>query len=105
MKSKKPNAWGFYDMVCNGAFEITRDDYKFSSVDDAVDQWFKTDCSPGGKKHAHMGKGSLKHKMSNHEGVGTGNAKDDAAYGSTKFRLLVEATPEEIAALAKANGK
>ncbi len=105
VKSKKPNAWGFYDMVCNGAYEITRDDYRFSTVEDAVDQWFKTDCSPGGQKHAHMGKGSLKHKLSNHEGVGTGNAKDDAAYGNTKFRLLVEATPEEIVALEKSAGK
>lgn len=31
-----------------------------------------------------------------------GGAKNDAVYGSTKFRVLVEATPEEIAEMEKA---
>ena len=103
VKSKKPNAWGLHDMVSESAFEFTRDNYQFATVEDAVDQYFPTDCSPNGKKHRHMGKGILHDKVSNHEGVG--DVKDDAKYGSTKFRLLVEATPEEIAALEKSAGK
>jgi hypothetical protein len=37
--------------------------------------------------------------VTNHERVG--GAKDDLTYGTTKFRILVEATPEEIAAMGK----
>jgi hypothetical protein len=37
--------------------------------------------------------------------VGNGVAKDDLAYGNTKFRILVEATPEEIAAMEKMEKK
>ena len=105
VKSKKPNGWGLYDMIGDGPWEITRDDYKFASLEDAVDPWFVTDCSPGGKPHKHFGKGALSCKVTNHEGVGNGNAKGDTAYETTKFRILVEATPEEIATLAKAAGK
>ncbi len=34
-----------------------------------------------------------------------GLTKDDAAYGSTKFRIAVDATPEEVAEMEKAAGK
>ena len=104
VKSKKPNAWGFYDMA-GDVYEITRDAAAFFTVDDAVDQWAVTDCSPAGKKHGHMAKGKLKNKLSNHEIAAKDNPMTDASYGSYKFRLLIEATPDEIAALAKANGK
>ena len=101
VKSKKRNAWGLYDLISDSTWEVTRDDYKFAGLEDAVDPWFVTDCSPNGKKHAHFGKGDLGFKITNHEGVGNGSAKSDAAYGNTKFRLLVEATPDEIAEMEK----
>ena len=107
VKSKKPNAWGLYDMISDLPYEMTQDSSKaFRSapygLEDAVDEYFPTDCS---KKHGHMGKGVLGFLVTNHEAVGNGAAKDDLAYGTTKFRILVEATPEEIAAMEKETKK
>jgi len=106
VKSKKPNAWGLYDMVCDSAYEMTQDAVKWrfapSGLEDAVDEYFPTDCSPGGKKHDHMGKGVLGFLITNHEWVG---GKSDLSYGTTKFRILVEATPEEIAGMEQAEKK
>ena len=98
VKSKQPNAWGLYDMI-GPAFEMTRDAFVFSRKDavDPYDSCEKAEAT--GKKHAHWGRNTVTY----HEAVG--DAKDDAAYGSTKFRVLVEATPEEIAEMEKAEKK
>ena len=48
-----------------------------------------------GKKHAHWGRNLVTY----HEGVG--ESKNDTDYGSTKVRVAVEATPEEIAEMEK----
>jgi hypothetical protein len=100
VKSKQPNAWGLYDMLNPGAFEMLRDAFVLDRRVDEVDPYFSCEKDEAaGKKHAHWGRNTVTY----HEGVG--DAKDDAAYGSTKFRVVVEATPEEIAEMEKTAGK
>ena len=78
---------------------MTRDAFVFSRKD-AVDPYDSCEkAEAASKKHAHWGRNTVTY----HEAVG--DAKDDAAYGSTKFRVLVEATPEEIAEMEKAAGQ
>lgn len=99
VKTTPPNAWGFYDLIKPigaGAYEMTSDKPVFPRKDE-VDRSYPD----------HSGK--------NRAGTGTwGNGgsefiKDGTwkGYFLTKFRVLVEATPEEIAALEKeqADGK
>ena len=100
VKSKQPNAWGLYDMLNPGAFEMTRDAFVLDRRVDEVDPYFSCEKDEAaGKKHGHWGRNTVTY----HEAVG--DAKDDAAYGSTKFRVAVEATPEEIAEMEKAAGQ
>jgi formylglycine-generating enzyme required for sulfatase activity len=103
VKSRKPNAWGLYDMV-SSVFEITCDKFVFRNTDcvDPYDSCEQAEAS--GKKHGHWDKGANSGKCVNyHEDVGTGAAKSDAEYTTTKFRVLVEATEAEIAELEKAS--
>ncbi len=96
VKSKQPNAWGLYDMISDNAYEMTRDAFVFRRMDE-VDPYYSCEKDEAaGKKHGHWGRNTVTY----HEAVG--EAKNDAEYGSTKFRVLVEATPEEIAAIEKA---
>ena len=96
VKSKQPNAWGLYDMIASSAFEMTRDKFAFSR-EDAVDPYDSCEKDEAaGRKHGHWGKNVVTY----HEGVSGG--KTDIDYGSTKIRVVVEATPEEIAAMEKA---
>ncbi|MCY3019412.1 MAG: formylglycine-generating enzyme family protein [Planctomycetota bacterium] len=99
VKSKQPNAWGLYDMIASCAFEMTRDKFAFSRQDasDPYDSCEKDEAA--GRKHAHWGRNLVTY----HEGVNGGTK--DKEYGSTKIRVVVEATPEEISALEKATGQ
>jgi len=99
VKSKQPNAWGLYDMV-SPAFEMTRDRFIVGIRIDSVDPYDSCEKDEAaGKKHAHWGRNTVTY----HEAVGGGGKDED--YGSTKFRVLVEATPEEIAGMEKAAKK
>ena len=99
VKSRQPNAWGLYDMITDRAFEMTRDKFVVGIRKDSVDPYDSCERDEAaGKKHSHWGR----NRVSYHEAVPSGGAKDDAAYGSMKFRVLVEATPEEIAEMSKA---
>ncbi|MGD0093073.1 MAG: SUMF1/EgtB/PvdO family nonheme iron enzyme [Planctomycetota bacterium] len=99
VKSKQPNAWGLYDMISDNAYEMTRDAFVFRRMDE-VDPYYSCEKDEAsGKKHGHWGRNTVTY----HEAVG--EATNDAAYGSTKFRVVVDATPEEIAEMEKAEKK
>jgi formylglycine-generating enzyme required for sulfatase activity len=103
VKSKQPNAWGLYDMISE-VWEMTSDKGGIFHRKDEVDPYYSCEADEkAGRKHGHLGKGCSGFLVSNHEGV-QGGAKDEA-YGTTKFRVAVEATPEEIADMEKAAKK
>ena len=112
VKSKEPNAWGIYDMVSTG-FEGTRDlgDTHFlHRREDRVDPYDSCEADESaGKQHAHWVKGPSQDMVTYHETIGMpgrdGKRATDADYGSVKLRLVVEATPEEIAEMEKQEKK
>lgn len=81
---------------------MARDKFIVGSRGDAVDPYDSCEKDEAsGKKHNHWGRNSVTY----HEGVGMGGANNDAVYGSTKFRVLVEATRQEVAEMEKAAKK
>ncbi len=101
VKSKQPNAWGLYDMI-GCSWELIGDRRQFSR-EDQVDPHYPTPCEKdetGGKKHDHnaLGRNAFSFTTTR-EGVGDGSG---TGYTLTRFRIAVEATPEEIAAMEKA---
>ena len=108
VKSKAPNAWGFYDMN-SGAFEFTRDKSNGNLVckNDEVDPCFSCEADEAaGKPHRHFSNNCVWFHEEN-EGLPTPNRKrsTDESYGSSKLRVAVEATPEEIAEMEKLERK
>jgi len=102
VKSKDSNAWGLYDMN-SGAYELVRDKNVMRSGD-AVDPYYSCEADEAaGKKHSHWSKsgGGRSDLVTYHEWAESTGGKTDAGYGSTKFRIAVEATPEEIATMEK----
>ena len=94
VKSKKPNAWGFYDMICVESWEMIRDARTMYRTD-LVDP-YRPDKSD--KEHNAMGRAFCSF-VATREGVGDGS---QPGYTLTRFRVAVEATPEEIAEIEKA---
>ncbi|MGA2064489.1 MAG: SUMF1/EgtB/PvdO family nonheme iron enzyme [Thermoguttaceae bacterium] len=102
VKSKQANAWGLHDMIAC-SWEIIGDTRQFSR-NDMVDPHYPTPCEKeeaAGKKHCEhnaMGRNAFSFATTR-EGVGDGRG---TGYGLTRFRVAVEATPEEIAAMERA---
>jgi hypothetical protein len=83
-------------MISDNAYEMTRDAFVFRRMDE-VDPYYSCEKDEAsGRKHGHWGRNTVTY----HEAVG--EATNDAAYGSAKFRVVVEATPEEIVTMEKA---
>jgi len=104
VKTAKPNAWGLYNMADGVWLELTSDIGKTWRIrKDEVDPSYPcTEAEKTGKKHEHIGAGAR------HSAIGYEDIPDTGrSYCGTKFRISVEPTPEEIAALAKeqAGGK
>ena len=96
VKSKKPNAWGLYDLF-SPAWEITRSKLTFIRTDQ-TDPYVPGSDVPGWTAHAGMGRNSFSWSTTR-EGVSIGTG---TGYGLTKFRVAVEATDEEAAEMQKA---
>ena len=115
VKSKAPNAWGLYDMESNTGYTLTRDDIwkVLGSPEDKdkslIDPYFSPEAAEAaGKTIGHMGVNNVTyHESTGAHDVKKGPAdrKADTAYASDTLRILVEATPEEIAKMEKAAGK
>jgi hypothetical protein len=107
VKSKPPNAWGLYDMLSR-AWEVTGDLWgpNIMNRSDGIDVRYPADeVVKAGKKIGLCGKGlfyGAGWTLANHEGIGDGSGK---GYVLAKFRIAVEATPEEIAKMEKAAKK
>jgi len=107
VKTSKPNAWGLYDLVSR-TLELTRDKFILPGPNDRtarVDPYDSCEADEAaGKFLPHWGVGANSGLCINyHEACGHVTKKgrpNDGSYGSTKFRILVEATPEEIAEMA-----
>ena len=112
-KSKSPNAWGIYGMINGGGFEFSRDyssggsfgSHLFCNKDE-VDP--HDACEPdeaAGKFHRHFSNPNIWFHEEN-PGIPPKDPKwkrkTDASYASPSFRVAVEATPEEIAEMEKA---
>jgi formylglycine-generating enzyme required for sulfatase activity len=99
VKSRQPNAWGLYDMIHGGAFEMLRDKFSFTR-EDAVDPYVSCEKEDAaGKRVGHWGRNSTTY----HESTAGGGT--DQSYGNSMIRVVVEATPEEIAEMEKAANK
>ena len=95
VKSRQPNAWGLYDMICVCSWEIIRDRRQFSRKD-AVDPYYPIRESRISQNA--MGRTVCSYTTTR-EGVGDGSG---TGYTLTRFRIAVDATPEEAAEMSKA---
>ena len=91
VKSKKPNAWGFYDMI-SGGWERVADSNGIMDRQDVTDPQHlpPQDVTEAGraKKHGHFGKGQWSYPISEPEFI-TSEGKDER--GVYRFRIVVEA--------------
>jgi formylglycine-generating enzyme required for sulfatase activity len=84
VKSKKPNAWGLYDMA-SGWWEITADRGMYNLRHSVVDPQYPPASDSG--KIQRSGRGILKQEWS----IGTHEFLGETGYAGQKFRILVEA--------------
>lgn len=91
VKSKKPNAWGIYDLF-SPWWEITGDRQMYPPHKAEVDPHY-----PLGKDGNHMLLGVAGENWT----ISLREFEAYSSYTSRKFRIAVEATPEEIAAEKK----
>jgi formylglycine-generating enzyme required for sulfatase activity len=105
VKSKQPNAWGIYDIICPGAFELARDKTQLYNRNDEVDPYLSAEADEAaGKPHKHWGNTSVWfHEEIGFPGFSDPNAKrrTDETYGSPKIRVALDATKEEIEEMEK----
>jgi hypothetical protein len=94
VKSKKPNAWGLFDLI-GPSWEMTRDRGYTSTWQDAVDPYNSCEeLDKQGKPPGRGGKGHSGYLLSNHEDVYGGGPDQD--WGSTRFRVAVDVNPTDL---------
>jgi formylglycine-generating enzyme required for sulfatase activity len=87
VKSKKPNAWGLYDMP-SGWWEFVADQWRYNGPDAEVDPLYMPLKDEASRDHTHRGRGLVPSKYS----VGTieNTPASGKTYIGTKFRVVVE---------------
>jgi hypothetical protein len=97
VKSKQPNAWGFYDMH-SGWWERVSDSTQVLDRSSAVDPQHIPPEDKGeagmNRKHGHMGKGQWTYAISEIEYI-------SSEAGDFRFRVVVEAEPAQSAPAAR----
>jgi formylglycine-generating enzyme required for sulfatase activity len=90
VKSKKPNAWGLYDMP-SAWWEFVADQWRYNGPDAEVDPLYKPLEDEARRAHGHRSRGLLPGKYS----VGTieNIPSSGKSYIGTKFRVVVECEP------------
>ena len=105
VKSKRPNAWGFYDMSSTG-WERVSDGSGILDRHDTTDPRHipPEDCGKADKsrKHGHFGKGNAGYAISEVEYIDSDPGPEKGYPGVIRFRVAVEATREEISEVEKA---
>jgi formylglycine-generating enzyme required for sulfatase activity len=96
VKSKAPNAWGFYDLVSNG-WERVSDSSDQLDHQDMVDPQHMPAEDQGTadrtKKHRHFGKGNGAYAISEVEYIDSEIAPEKSYPGLIRSRVVVEAEP------------
>ena len=96
VKSKSPNAWGFYDMVSSG-WERVSDGSGQLDREDVVDPRHVPPEDQGkadkNRKHGHFGKGNAQYAVSEIEYISSELGPEKTYPGVIRFRVVVEAEP------------
>jgi hypothetical protein len=94
VKSKPPNAWGFYDM-CGSGWERVSDGSGQLDRQDTVDPRHippEDQAAAGkGREHGHFGRGNAGYAVSELEYIGSGPGPEKVYPGVIRFRVVVEA--------------
>jgi hypothetical protein len=93
VKSKQPNAWGFYDMVSSG-WERVSDGSGHLDRQDVVDPQHVPPEDKGAadrnRKHGHFGKGNSGYSISEVEYINSDPGPEKEYPGVIRFRVVVE---------------
>jgi len=97
VKSKPPNAWGFYDMFSSG-WERVSDGSSLLDRQDTIDPRHIPAEDNGradpNRKHGHFGKGNAGYAISEIEYISSEPGPEEAYPGIIRFRVVVEAEPK-----------
>ena len=96
VKSKKPNAWGFYDMV-TAWWEVVADTGFYNPRTSQIDQFFKPNCSAANHKHRGRGLWAYNHSGATVEFIPGNPELSKNTYVSQTFRIAVDAAPATTA--------
>ncbi len=96
VKSKRPNAWGFYDMLSSG-WERVSDGSGQLDRQDTVDPQHIPPEDKGepdkGRKHGHFGKGNSRYAPSEIEYINSDPGPEKTYLGVIRFRVAVDPLP------------
>ena len=93
VKSKPPNAWGFYDMVSSGWERVSDGSGQLDRQDMVDPQHIPPEDQGKGdpnRKHGHFGKGNGEYAVSELEYIGSELGPEKTYPGVIRFRIVVE---------------
>jgi hypothetical protein len=93
VKSKSPNAWGFYDMVSNGWERVSDGSSQLDRRDTVDPQHIPSEDQATGdpnRKHGHFGKGNGQYAVSELEYISSERGPEKTYPGIVRFRVVVE---------------
>ena len=97
VKSKRPNAWGFYDMVSSGWERVSDGSGQLDRQDTIDPQHIPAEDRGQGdphRKHGHFGKGNGQYAVSELEYISSERGPEKTYPGVMRFRVVVEASDD-----------